>query len=450
MKAKQIKTKDNLFYITFYNLFRTSFLYLYKKITVIGRKDLPKGEAYLITPNHQNSMMDAMAILFTTKMPHPFFLARADIFKKKLIGYVLGLLKMLPIYRIRDGKDSLQNNDAIFKKTVDVISQGVPLTIYPEGNHDGHRRFRAVKKGVIRTAFMALEQFPEGKKLYIVPTGIDYNTSYKKAMQDITVYYGKPICVNEFWETYQKDNARGERQLQLEIFRRMPDQMIHIATDEYYELYDILRESACGDVMHNKGVKRCPEQRLYAQQDIIKGLDKALEANEKPFADIQPKAKAYFKLIKKLDLREWLFDQESYGGGQIVLQIIMAIILFPIALYGRITNGLQFAFADSKAKKNKDPQWHSSVRYVMGFTMLPISHLIMACATFFIFDSGWWYLAAVLSFAFSGKYTLHYEVMVKKIMGKIRYNKLRKAPTDDFKKLEALRKEINTFATANL
>lgn len=450
MKAKQINTKDNLFYIIFYNLFRTSFLYLYKTITVIGRKDLPKGEAYLITPNHQNSMMDAMAILFTTKMPHPFFLARADIFKKKLIGYILGLLKMLPIYRIRDGKDSLQNNDAIFKKTVDVISQGVPLTIYPEGNHDGHRRFRAAKKGVIRTAFMALEQFPEGKKLYIVPTGIDYNTSYQKAMQDVTVFYGASICVNDFWATYQEDKARGERQLQLEIFRRMPDQMIHIATEEYYELYDIARESACGEVMKNKGVKRCPEQRLYAQQEIIKGLDKALEADEKPFAEMQTKAKAYLKQIKKVNLREWLFDKESYSTGKILLEIIAAIILFPIALYGRITNGLQYAYADKKANQNKDPQWRSSVRYVMGFTMLPISHLILACVTFFIFDNGWTYPIAVLTFIFSGKYSLHYEVWVKKIMGKIRYNKLRKAPSEDFKTLELMREELNKFALANL
>lgn len=450
MKAKQIKTKDNLFYITFYNLFRTSFFYLYKKITVIGRKDLPTGEAYLITPTHQNSMMDAMAILFTTKMPHPFFLARADIFKKKIIGYFLGLLKMLPIYRIRDGKDSLQNNDAIFNKTVNVISQGVPLTIYPEGNHEGHRRFRAVKKGVIRTAFMALEQFPEGKKLYIVPTGIDYNTSYQKAMQDITVYYGKSICVNDFWAVYQEDKARGERQLQLEIFRRMPDQMIHIATEEYYELYDILRESACGEVIKNKGLKRCPEQRLYAQQEIIKSLDKALAADENPFAEMQTEAKAYHKLIMKLNLREWLFDKERYSTGKIILEIIGAIILFPIALYGRITNGLQYAYVNSKAEKNKDPQWRSSVRFVMGFTMLPISHLILACATFFIFESGWTYMAAVASFAFSGKYSLLYEVWVKKIMGMIRYNKFRKTPSADFKKLEAMREELNKFALVNI
>jgi len=445
MKTKKIKTKDNLFYIVFYNLFRTSFVLLYKTITVLGRENLPKGESYLITPSHQNSMMDAMAILFTFKSPHPFFLARADIFRKKLIGSMLGLLKMLPIYRIRDGKDSLQNNDAIFKKTVNVISQGVPLTIYPEGNHEGYRRFRAVKKGVIRTAFMALESFPEGKKLYIIPTGIEYNVSYEKAMQNIVVFYGKPICVNDFWELYQEDHARAERQLQLEIFSRMSDQMIDIKTKDYYDFYDIVRESACGEVMIKKGVKRCPEQKLYAQQEIIKGLDRSLAMDEKPFASLQEKARVYQEKMKQSKLRNWLFDKAHYSKKQLFLELILAIVTLPVAVYGRLTNGLQYAFVNMQAEKNKDPQWRSSVRYVMGFTFMPISHLILACATFFLFDNGWSYLIAVISFIISGNLSLRYEVWVKKIMGRMRYNKLRRKPNADFKEIVALRNEINGF-----
>lgn len=450
MKTKPMKTKDNLFYITFHTLFRTSFLFLYKTFTVLGRENLPKGESYFITPTHQNAMMDAMAILFTTKAPHPFFLARADIFKAKPIGFMLGLLKMLPIYRMRDGKDSLQNNDAIFKKTVDVISQGVPLTIFPEGNHEGHRRFRAVKKGVIRTAFMALEQFPEGKKLFIVPTGIEYNVFYEKAMQNIVVFYGKPICVNDFWDLYQEDQARAERQLQLEIFSRMTDQMIDIKTEDYYDYYDIVRESACGDVMQQKGVKRTPEQKLYAQQVLIKGLDKTLEKDETPFAALQEKAKLYQEKMANLKLRNWLFDYPSYSKGRLFLEILAAIVLLPVAVYGRMTNGLQYAFANVQAEKNKDPQWRSSVRYIMGFTLMPISHLLLACVTFFLFESAWWYLLAVLSFAFSGNFSLRYEVWLKKIMGRIRYNKLQGNPSAEYKEMQALREEINSFALGTL
>lgn len=441
----KVKRKEGPFYFTFYKLFQSSFLYLYKSITIIGKENIPKDESCFIAPNHQNSMMDAMAILFTTKRPHPYFVARADIFRKKFVAWVLHALKMLPIFRIRDGKDNLQNNDEIFEKTVKVLYENVPFTIYTEGSHAGFRRFRGVKKGIVRTALMALESFPKGKKLYIVPTGIDYNTSYEKAMQNIVVFYGKPICVNDFYDLFKEDKARAERQLQLELQERMPDQMLNIQSEKYYDLYDIVRASACGEIMNKKGVKRNPEQRLFAQQEVIKILDEALEKDEKPFADLQEKARKYKKKLKALKLRDWLFDKERYSLQRLIGEVLSAVILFPLFLYGYMVNGLQFSVTNYLANKNKDPQWRSSVRFVMGFTLLPVTHLLLACLIFFFFKGFLWYCIAVLSFIFSGKFALYYKVWVKKIFGRIRYNRLNRKMTDDFKELLSLRKEINSI-----
>jgi len=436
---------EGAFYTVFYNLFRSSFLTLYKKITVIGRENIKKNEAVLITPNHQNSMMDAMAILFTTPRPHPYFVARADIFKKKFVSRVLHSLKMLPIYRIRDGKENLKNNELITQKTIKVLEAGVPFTIYPEGNHDGHRRFRGAKKGVVRTAFAALESFPEGKQLYIVPTGIEYNTSYEKAMQDIVVFYGKPICVNDFLSLYLEDKARAERQLQLKIQERMSDQMINIQSLEYYDLYDVLRELSCGDVMKARGVKRNPEQKLYAQQAIIKALDAALEKDETPFAALKPKAETYYRLLKQWNLRDWLFDQKRYRISTLLAQFVGLLLLSPYAVFGRLSSGLQYAFIDKMANKNKDPQWRSSVRFIMGFTLMPISHLLLASIVFFSKLSAWCFFPALILLAFGGYFSLHYEVWFKKFVARVRYNRLMKQPKGAFKTLLDLRAELNDF-----
>ncbi len=437
--------KEGAFYTVFYNLFRSSFVCLYKSITIIGQENIKKDEAVLLTPNHQNSMMDAMAVLFTTKRPHPYFVARADIFKKKFISRVLHALKMFPIYRIRDGKASLQNNELIMQKTIRVLEASVPFTIYPEGNHDGHRRFRGAKKGVVRTAFAALDHFPEGKKLYIVPTGIEYNTSYEKAMQDIVVFYGKPICVNDFWDLYLEDKARAERQLQLTIQERMSDQMIDIKTKDYYEMYEILRELACGEVMYNKGVKRTPEQKLYAQQAIITALDKGLETDEKPYEEEKEKATEYYSLLKKINLRDWLFDAKHYNVGKLLLGFMGALLLLPYALFGRLTSGIQYGFINKMADKNKDPQWRSSVRFVMGFTLMPVTHLLMASSIFFFNVSGWFFFPLLLLLTFGGYTSLRYEVWIKKLFAKVRYNRLMRKPKADFKKLLELREELLAF-----
>ena len=445
LEVKQNIEKTNYVYQFFYNFLYSVHATFYKKIVIIGKKDLPRGESFFVTPSHQNSMMDAMSVLFTIGRPNPVFMARADIFKKRLVARFLYFLKILPVFRIRDGKDSLQNNERIFQETIRIVRNNVPLIIYPEGNHDGHRRFRGVKKGIIRTAFSALEQFEEGKKLYFVPTGIEYNTSYQKSMQNLVVYYGKPLLVNDFYDLYKEDKAKGERQLQLALQERMADQMIHIASKEFYDLYDIVRETACGAVMQRAGVSRDPEQKLYAQQAIIKALDVQLEQDAEGYPQMQDAAYEYRQLMLELKLRDWLFDQEKYNEGALLLESILALLTFPIAIYGRLTNGLQYHIAHRIAAKNKDPQWRSTVLYSMGFTMIPFTHLMLTFLSFIWLDNNWWSLAFLASFVLSGYFSMRYQVWVKKLFGRFRYNRLRLRPSASFKQLVKVRGKLLEF-----
>ena len=90
----------------------------YRKIIVLGLENINPDHHLIFAPNHQNALMDALAVLFTQK-GHLIFLARADIFKKKLIAGILYFPKILPVYRMRDGFSSLKGNDEIFLKTID-------------------------------------------------------------------------------------------------------------------------------------------------------------------------------------------------------------------------------------------------------------------------------------------------------------------------------------------
>lgn len=450
VEIKRNIEKTSYIYRFFYSLLYSVHATFYKRIVVIGKKDLPRGESFFVTPSHQNSMMDAMSVLFTIGRPNPVFMARADIFKHKLVAKFLFFIKILPVYRIRDGKDSLQNNERVFNESIRIVSQNVPLIIYPEGNHDGHRRFRGAKKGIIRTAFTALEQFEEGKKLYFVPTGIEYSTSYQKSMQNLVVYYGKPLLVNDFFPLYKEDKAKGERQLQLALQERMADQMIHIPNKEYYDLFDIVREVACGDVMIERGVDRNPEQKLYAQQAIIKALDAQYEQAPERFESMQEKAYEYAALIKQMKLRDWLFDHKSYDYARLLLECLFAILTFPITFYGRLTNGLQYKFAQHMSAKNKDPQWRSTMLFVMGFSLIPITHLILTLLSLIWLENNWWSLAVLVSLIFSGYFSMQYQVWVKKILGRWRYNRMQAKSSPSFKKLLALRKELIDFVNAGM
>ena len=88
---------------------RPTFYLFYRRVSVFGAKNVPDRGPVIFTPNHQNALMDALAIL-CTKDRQPLFVARADIFQSQPIISILHFLRMLPIFRKRDGGSSSDNN----------------------------------------------------------------------------------------------------------------------------------------------------------------------------------------------------------------------------------------------------------------------------------------------------------------------------------------------------
>ena len=73
----------------------------YRKVIVLGKENINPEAHNIFAPNHQNALMDALAVLFTQE-GYLVFLARADIFKKKLIASILYFLKIcIQLYNIR-------------------------------------------------------------------------------------------------------------------------------------------------------------------------------------------------------------------------------------------------------------------------------------------------------------------------------------------------------------
>jgi len=82
---------------------RFAFWLTHKRIVVKGRHLIPKGKPIIFAPNHQNALMDPLALACTNPY-QSVWLARADIFKSKAASRFLIFLKLLPVYRIRDGQ----------------------------------------------------------------------------------------------------------------------------------------------------------------------------------------------------------------------------------------------------------------------------------------------------------------------------------------------------------
>ncbi len=126
----------------------------------------------LIASNHPNSFLDAiiMAILFRSPIHS---LARGDAFNGKLITKILASLNMLPVYRVSEGVENLENNYTTFDECQNIFKNGGIVLIFSEGRCINEWHLRPLKKGTARLAFAAWNQ---NIPLRVLPLGINYSS----------------------------------------------------------------------------------------------------------------------------------------------------------------------------------------------------------------------------------------------------------------------------------
>ena len=174
---------------------KTGLLFLHKKITIHGAQNIPKKGALLFIPNHQNALVDAILIP-TTNHRNTHFLARAGVFKNDFVAKFLSTVNMLPVYRIRDGINTVENNLAIFEKCFEILKQEKAIEIFAEGEHHIERRILPLKKGFGRIILGSLKKHPE-LEIQIVPVGINFD-AHLSYPSSVSIYYGKPIKANDY------------------------------------------------------------------------------------------------------------------------------------------------------------------------------------------------------------------------------------------------------------
>ena len=101
--------QDNGWFYTFLKIFVDwSVKSSYRKYQVEGQENIPSDGSVIWAANHTNALMDPMVILSSSSI-RKVFVARADIFKKNWARKALTFLKVMPIYRIRDGFDAVKH-----------------------------------------------------------------------------------------------------------------------------------------------------------------------------------------------------------------------------------------------------------------------------------------------------------------------------------------------------
>ena len=207
----------------------------YRRTKTIGVENIPLDKPVLFLSNHQNALMDVLLIATRCKRK-PWFLARSDIFANTFLRRFFKFLQMLPIYRLRDGRDQLSKNNRIFHECSELLKNGQAIVVFPEANHSLRRRVRPLSKGFTRIVWTVLEKYPD-LDIQLVPVGQNY--AYPMQSGDSTVLqFGKALSVQEHLSA-----ANVTQKLRQEVFKSLTNLTTHIPEANYEAMVAQLGEN---------------------------------------------------------------------------------------------------------------------------------------------------------------------------------------------------------------
>lgn len=119
------------------------------KVQIQGAGLMKAPGPLLIVANHPDSFLDAVILgAYYPRKLH--FLARGDVFRKPLYGFLLRSIGMIPIHRAREGREHLHLNEGTFQESVEVLRRGDGLLIFIEGICLLTHELQPFKKGATR------------------------------------------------------------------------------------------------------------------------------------------------------------------------------------------------------------------------------------------------------------------------------------------------------------
>ena len=393
---------------------------LFYRVRYINKEKINTKEGSIFACNHQNALMDALAIL-TSFTWQPVFLARADIFKNKTIASILQFLKILPVYRIRDGYDQLSNNQQVFDQTFQVLKNGTPIAMFPEGNHVGIKNVRNLKKGLARIAFSYRHETPEKRDLKIIPVGLNYE-SYHEPGSSLYIQFGEPILISAYDNEYTYNPAKATNTFLQDLRSSIQFNSLHIENEELYPVADLIaklfginakvKNSNARDILQN-------------QKNLISRLENLYAQNPEEFKKISIHAYTFNSQLQHHKFKPEHF--EILFTKNIILRIfrqsLFLTVTLPLYVYSLLNNIIPDYLIKRITRLIKDHQFKSSVFFVGSIFIFPFIHLIQALIVSTIISSWHWGLIYLTSLPFSFWFKLKWEGIWQKNVTGIRVGK---------------------------
>ena len=216
-----------LYYFIKFSLLLYSRIY-FKRIYIYGASNIPQDKPVFLASNHSNGFLDGTMVsaLLFPKATRIF--VRGDVFGPGWANFLLRSLKLIPIYRARDG-DSRQNaksNNRSFDQLYEEFQKNRIVLIFPEADAQIEKRLRPLKKGMARM-IIDMQSRDDGKmEVAVVPFGLNY-THYKRHRNELMISFSTPVYLKDYVVEGETEREAFNKMM-LDVGERIKREMVDV------------------------------------------------------------------------------------------------------------------------------------------------------------------------------------------------------------------------------
>ena len=356
-------------YAGLHRLIFFAFRRFYRKIEVDGTGHIPSAGPVIFTMNHCNAVIDPLLVAMFHKR-QPGFLTRSDVFRNSLLNRIFRSFKMLPVYRQRDGVNTIEANAPVFSAVTAFLKEGGAIVIAPEGDKGIDHHLLPLKKGTARIAIQFMQACDWKTPLYICPVGLSFS-DYFTLHSDVIVRYAAPVRILDFREAYEKNPEDIYRLITARIAESLKALMWNVdAEDELPCFYNLKRLD---------GAKPLFSQRLdWAMEKLAEIRHFSAEKKKR----LEQCFSLYLGQLERRGLRDrHVAAVARKGRKKAALAVLLTSpLILPDLLINGIPRFLPFAIVRSM---RIHPHFHTSLLFGFQLLFFPIYYLLF-------FFAGYW------------------------------------------------------------
>lgn len=367
--------------------------FYFKNLYVQNDGRVKKNVPVIYVANHQNAFIDAIIIAVTSKT-QPASLVRADVFKTPLARKILSSIKMMPVYRMRDGYRTPAKNEETFQKARDYLAKNGSLIIFPEGNHGGLKKLRPLKHGAARVAAKTV-CYSVNSELIIQPVGLEYS-NHSKFRANAAVIFGKPITVNKRLFHKGHDDPQALRSITRKIEIELKSIIYHQNAERKNKLiFDFI------NTLYPENVQ---DEELFTT-NFTAAKAAAMKFNYNPLSDDRiSQMQEALEHAKAAGFPGAHYDSLRDYRKPLWMSVLLFLPVLPaVAAYF-----LPYWFLKLLQYKIKDVQFRTSIKFTLGIIVFPVWNILLFLLVA-VFTGSW--VPALITMIFctiSGRFFLHF------------------------------------------